>query len=312
MTSLSVIIPAYNSADFLGATLTAILGQSTPPSEVIVVDDGSTDETQDIAASFGSPVRCYRVENGGQGKARAFAIGHTTCEWVALCDSDDIWNENHLERRWMLIDCYPDADFSYSDFRSFGPNADPNHTLLQEAPAEWLEQWVNIDEHNFYPLKQPYPAILRFNPAYPSGMVFRRSTYLKMGGFREKYSRWIAEDSEFTRRFSSLADVTFIGDSQQTWNYRRHPSNYSLIQWRNFEAKATILQEHLDLGVVPVEFLQLTQNELERSRSLAFDQAFWGKAYDDANRMYHLLPRHSRSIKRRLRYMIARLKSKAA
>tara|TARA_R110001583_G_scaffold154316_1_gene305994 strand:+ start:23805 stop:24782 length:978 start_codon:yes stop_codon:yes gene_type:complete len=305
--TIAVIIPAFNSASFIRETLDAILAQSCPPTEVIVVDDGSTDNTAEVVQSYGGIVRCLSVANGGQGKARRLAIAQTHAEWIALCDSDDIWNPDHLERRWQLIERYPAADLTFSDLYSFGPNADPAHSLLQEAPAQWLERWAVKDASDFYTLTNPYLAVLQFNPSYPSGVVFRRESYQRMGGFKDKYSRWIGEDSEFIRRFSSLENCLFVGDSQQTWGYRRHPNNYSLIQWRNINAKAIILDELLAEHVVPPAFIADTQAESDWMRCRAFDQACWEREREGLGLLYAQLPAGQRNIKRSAKYILSRV-----
>ena len=304
--SISVVIPAYNSAHYLAETLASIASQSRVPDEILVVDDGSTDSTQQIAIEFGHPVRSISTENGGQGRARRIAIDQSDKDWIALCDSDDLWRSNHIERRLKLLENYPDADITFSDFYSFGPSAKANHSLLNEAPDGWLEQWADVDDFGFYRINHGYRAILAFNPVYLSGVMFRRDSYLRMGGFLDKYSRWIGEDSEFTRRFASLKDCVFVGDTQPTWGYRRHDSNYSAVQWKNIKAKADILDEHLRLGVVPPSCIEATVSERDTTRGIAFDQACWEKARGDIADLYSELPPAQRTAKRRAKLALAK------
>ena len=87
----SVVVPAYNAEEFLEETLHSLVNQSLPASEIIVVNDGSTDKTEAIAKAFPSPVRIINQENQGLGLARAKGIANARHEWIALCDSDDIW-----------------------------------------------------------------------------------------------------------------------------------------------------------------------------------------------------------------------------
>ena len=306
--TIAVVIPAYNSAPYLAETLAAITGQSRPPDEIIVVDDGSTDNTAQIARDFGAPVRCISIDNGGQGRARAIGIEKAASDWIALCDSDDLWRPDHLQRRLQLLQRYPSAQMTFSDFYSFGPNADPEHYLLSEAPDGWLERWAVRDDAGFYRLKQSYPAILAFNPAYLSGVMFRRDSYHAMGGFNNEFSRWIGEDSEFMRRFSALEQVVFVGDTRQTWGYRRHANNYSLIQWRNINAKADILDALLARGTVPKRYVRITESERDLVRCRAFDQACWEKAHCEIDALYRKLPPTARSGKRSLKRYLAKLR----
>jgi len=304
--SIAVVIPAYNSESTLTETLTSIRKQSAPLDQIIVVDDGSIDSTRDIAAEFDKNILLISVPNGGQGKARAIAIARSSTRYIALCDSDDIWEPFHIERRLMLLDRYPQADFTFSDCYSFGNVEYGGHTLLDEAPKGWRDAFTTIDDLGFYQLRTPYLGLLAFNPAYLSGVVFRRESYQKMGGFLNKYSRWIGEDSEFTRRFASLEGCDFVGDTQPTWGYRRHDSNYSAVQWKNIKAKADILDEHLRLGVVPPPCIEATVSERDTTRGIAFDQACWEKARGDVAHLYSELPPAQRTAKRRAKLVLAK------
>lgn len=96
---VSVVIPAYNGADYIGETIASILAQDWRPLEVLVVDDGSTDRTAEIARSFGEPVRCLRQENAGTAAARNRAVAESRGEFIALLDQDDLWMPHKLARQ---------------------------------------------------------------------------------------------------------------------------------------------------------------------------------------------------------------------
>jgi glycosyltransferase involved in cell wall biosynthesis len=87
----SVVIPTYNRADLLGQTLESVFRQEADDYEVIVVDDGSTDNTADVVAAFGDRVRFLRRPNGGPGAARNAGIGAARGDYLAFLDSDDLW-----------------------------------------------------------------------------------------------------------------------------------------------------------------------------------------------------------------------------
>jgi len=299
--NLSVVIPAFNSEAYLGETLAAIVAQTCKPDRIVVIDDGSTDRTGDIIGRFAPAVTGMRIPNGGQGAARKLAIAHCDTDWIALCDSDDVWHPDFLERRRALLDAHPDAQFTFSNFFSFGPASRPGHNLLADAPAGWLSHWCAIDQQGFYRVRDPYRAFLDFNPAYPSGIVFRRDAYSRMGGFLTKYSRWIAEDAEFVRRFLLLPGLVVVGDSAQTWRYRRHQDNYSRVQWKNIHGSARILKEHLDLGLIPPVMAGDVIQKIDRTMGLAFDAACWKHCHEEAAEIYATLTPRQRTVKRRIR-----------
>ena len=91
---LSAIIAVYNGADRLAAAIDSILAQDLPPSEIIVVDDGSTDATPDVIRSYGDAIRVFHQPNAGLSAAHNFALRHVTGDAVGFLDHDDLWPPN--------------------------------------------------------------------------------------------------------------------------------------------------------------------------------------------------------------------------
>ena len=112
---ISVIIPAYNAARFLPRCLKSVFAQTLQPDEVIVVDDGSTDNTATLAAALGARVISQR--NGGISAARNTGYQNATGAWIALLDADDLWSPAKLERQVARI--RPDTILVYTGFRLF-------------------------------------------------------------------------------------------------------------------------------------------------------------------------------------------------
>lgn len=97
-TTVSVVIPAFNAAAYLGEALESTLGQTYQPIEVIVVDDGSEDETPQVAAAYAGKVTYLRKQRGGPASARNAGIRVASGEWIAFLDADDVWMPNLLEK----------------------------------------------------------------------------------------------------------------------------------------------------------------------------------------------------------------------
>src|ERR1700712_934622 len=95
--SVSVLIPTYNRADLIASTIDSILAQTRLPHEIIVVDDGSTDNTKEVVAAYGSKVKYHFAANSGSPRARNIAASFATGDYYAFCDSDDLWREDKLE-----------------------------------------------------------------------------------------------------------------------------------------------------------------------------------------------------------------------
>ena len=97
--TVSVIISSYNYDRFIGETIESVLAQTRPADEVIVVDDGSTDNSTDVIRSFGSPVTLITQKNQGVCKARNVGAGIAKGEILVFLDSDDLWRPEKLARQ---------------------------------------------------------------------------------------------------------------------------------------------------------------------------------------------------------------------
>jgi glycosyltransferase involved in cell wall biosynthesis len=113
--SVSVIIPTYNRAAFIRAAVESTLNQTRIPDEIIVVDDGSTDETDRILEQFSLPVRVIRQENRGRSAARNVGLRHATGDAVIFLDSDDLLMPTSIDRCAQTLEEHPEVGVVYSD-----------------------------------------------------------------------------------------------------------------------------------------------------------------------------------------------------
>jgi len=102
-----VVVPAYNAAGFIRRAVESALRQSPPPTEIVVIDDGSTDATAGLVGSYGPPVRCVTQANAGSSAARNRGIRESRCEWVAFLDADDEWFPSKLGRQAEILASHP-------------------------------------------------------------------------------------------------------------------------------------------------------------------------------------------------------------
>ena len=93
---VSVIIPTFNRAHCLGEAIDSVLTQDPPPDEVIVIDDGSTDNTAEVLAGYGDRITVIHQKNAGSGAARTAGLHHARCDWITFLDSDDLWYPGRL------------------------------------------------------------------------------------------------------------------------------------------------------------------------------------------------------------------------
>jgi glycosyltransferase involved in cell wall biosynthesis len=105
---ISVVIPTYNSGSLVQEAVASVLGQTHAAAEIIVVDDGSTDDTADRLAQFGPPVRVIHQPNGGASAARNRGLAGATGELIAFLDADDVWHADKLRRQCELLAARPE------------------------------------------------------------------------------------------------------------------------------------------------------------------------------------------------------------
>ncbi|WP_404355926.1 glycosyltransferase family 2 protein [Methylotuvimicrobium sp. KM1] len=106
--NISVVIPAYNSAEFIADAVHSILKQTRPITEIIIVDDGSTDNTQQIVEALPGPITYIKQPNQGPSAARNTGIKAANSEWIAFLDADDQWTPDKIDKQLKLLRQIPE------------------------------------------------------------------------------------------------------------------------------------------------------------------------------------------------------------
>src|SRR5687768_13428667 len=135
MPRVSVVIPVYNAAAFVREAVDSALAQTHSDTEVIVVDDGSTDETPAILAAYGDRIRVHRQRNTGVGGARNTATRLATGDWLAFLDADDVWAPRKIEAQ---LNAVGDGAWVYTNRFNFGargpvPEVQSDVTLMTDG-----------------------------------------------------------------------------------------------------------------------------------------------------------------------------------
>lgn len=119
---VSIVIPTYNRAHLIGETIQSVLDQTYTNWELIIVDDGSTDETKDIVTQLSDPrIRYYYLEHSGlAGTVRSYGMRRANGKYIAFHDSDDLWAGNKLEFQLDLLSRFPECQFIISNAVEFG------------------------------------------------------------------------------------------------------------------------------------------------------------------------------------------------
>jgi glycosyltransferase involved in cell wall biosynthesis len=211
--TVSVVIPCYNGSRFLRETLASVLRQTAPASEILVVDDGSTDDSADVAESFGPPVRVIRQANGGESTARNRGIDEARGDWIAFLDADDVWEPHKLERQLAAV----------------GPGDAASCTgyyLLHEPPQ--VPPTVVLPRPEAFTVE----GVCEFGcPCQISSVIVRRAS-------TPRFPTWTryAEDMVYLLELLRQGPIAVV--REPLLGYRRHPGSQSvkpdiLLRWHD-------------------------------------------------------------------------------
>jgi glycosyltransferase involved in cell wall biosynthesis len=135
--TISVIIPAYNAEKYLAEAVESVLGQNYQSLQIIIINDGSTDNTAQVAQNFGDAVQYHLQANGGAPAARNFGVSLAQGQFLAFLDADDLWVENKLARQLQAFDRDPGLDMVFGHVQQFhSPELPPEVRQLIKIPAE--------------------------------------------------------------------------------------------------------------------------------------------------------------------------------
>ena len=247
---VSIIIPAYNSAKYLLEAIESVLNQTYADYEIIVIDDGSTDNTSKVIEPCLQHIRYFQQENQGVSAARNRGLDLARGELIAFLDADDIFMPYKLEEQVAVFDAQPEVGIVNSGFR-----------IIKED-GEFVtdvERWREIPDLT--------PEIwLLHKPVLPSAMMFRREWFDKVGGFDCRF--FSSEDVEITLRMVAKG-------CQATWlpkitvYYRRHDRSAT---WGNALRQAKNSEQMQDYFFAQPDLPESMRCLESQSR---FDQLVW-------------------------------------
>jgi len=181
--TISAVIPAYNAAKYIGRAIESAVAQSRAADEIIVVDDGSTDGTGEIAIACGAKVKYIRQENAGASAARNAGVMAASGEWIAFLDGDDEWLKDHLQRQTELLEKNPELVWSTGNF--YRCLCGENKRGADISPAKIEQQIDGKDYFDDY-----FSAYIAGATGHTDTMIIKRSALIEAGLFMAGQARF--------------------------------------------------------------------------------------------------------------------------
>lgn len=228
--AVSVVIASYNRAQLLGATLDSILGQKFRDFEVIVVDDGSSDETARVVGSYGSRIQYLYQENQGPSAARNYGVRHAKAEWISIQDSDDLCLPNHLEVLYRYVRSNPGVGMVFANGEYLGGPVHNRETIIPKARSRQLASRPVTLEDLFD------KSIVRLQ----AGLI-AKTCYDEISGHDENLR--ICMDLDLAFRLWARCPVAYL--DEVVFSYRKHDGNISADQERRLGENIRVIEKLL-------------------------------------------------------------------
>lgn len=239
---ISVVMPVHNAAAYVEAAVRSALDSDLREIEVIVVDDGSQDDSASIVAGIDDPrVMLLRTPaSGGPSRPRNVGVTHASSDYIAFLDSDDIIRPGKLSAAATALDRFPQADIVFTDFESI----DEHGALLCESVLREYTAWPTLTcehaEDDWYLVRQATlaRALVYENFIGTSGVVLRKQVLADLGGFDE--SLRYSEDRDLWFRIAHRCNALFCNRVGHA--YRVRPGSLSAgSKMPNAQARISVL-----------------------------------------------------------------------
>ena len=216
--TVAAVIPLYNGAEFIEEAIRSVAAQTDPVDEIIVVNDGSTDNGPEIVRSLQDsyPITFLQQSNAGQSSARNAAINHTSCTHIAFLDQDDIWYSDHISvlKKPFLKGKMPNLALVYGNLNQIDRTGRMVFQRCLDSvptpqPKTSLQQCL---EHDMFIL--------------PSASLVLKEAIKAVGMFDERLSGY-EDDDLFTRMFSACYDSVYINKSVTKWRLYASSTSFS-------------------------------------------------------------------------------------
>ncbi len=216
--TIAVLVPCYNAAEYLVQALDSAMAQTRRPAQIIIVEDGSTDNSRDVARQYaqqrgdeGVEIKLIEQENQGEAASRNVGIAAATTTWIANLDADDWWEPEKLELQLAEAkNAGPDCVLVHTGGTKVFPDGTTDR-IPHDGPARKVG-WCSAQL--IEPVAMGHPSVM-----------YRRDAINQIGGYNPQYIR--ACDQDMYMRLSAVGTFAFV--PQYLVNYRAHPNQLSAV-----------------------------------------------------------------------------------
>ncbi len=218
--SISVIIPVYNNEKYVAEAIQSVLSQTFKPYEVIVINDGSTDRSADIAREFEPQIRFWHQSNIGISATRNKGIESASGDYLAFLDADDLWTPDKLKLQVEFLEKHPETEMILGTVKQFiSPELNEEHHHKLRKELETMPGFV------------------------PGTLLIRKETFLRVGFFNEKlelgeFIDWFSRAKDMGIKYAVMDDIVL--------QRRIHTTNTGIIKKQHLKDYTTLLRAALE------------------------------------------------------------------
>ena len=297
---MTLVIPSFNRANLILATIQSALDQTHPFQEIIVVDDCSTDDTLAVLAPYQGRITVIASEKVGVQVARNKGVAAARSPYITLCDSDDLLQPDYVETVSGWLARHPEYDTLYTNFQTFSDQ----HTdaeKFSKAPPGYFDG-AERDGDFLSGIPDLYGKTVTFQPMFPSGMTTKKVFYQAIGGFDQAFNGVGSEDWEYTLRAIENGNTAVC--TKPLVLVRRHANNDSKNTLRQTSGEITVLEHALANHPIAQRYRSQILDGIDTRRLNIFELSFGTGQYSIAATVLSLIRTKPKSVKFRIKQTI--------
>jgi len=245
---VTIVIPTFNHSEYLIESIDSVLSQTYPNVELIVLDDGSTDNTIDLLKKYGDRIYWQSHKNMGQANTLNKGWSIAKGEILGYLSADDVLKPDAVKNSIDYLNQHPDVVVCYCDFDLI----DPNSKIIRK---------VNAPEYDY---KDMLTKLIC--PPGP-GTFFRKSVFKHLGGWNTSLKRF--PDYEYWLRVGLLGKFGHLSENLAAFRVHENSQSFSKVDYDRAEEVVRVIEDYFELNVIPYELVSLKQKAISNATFVA-------------------------------------------